>query len=84
MIAEAGRAIDAAQIGLADQHRTNAFLAAASALAVAQEALRSVKDAVSGIADLETDRLSPQALVALEESGRINLDAHRRGPDAED
>ena len=29
---------DAAQIGLADQHRTNAFLAAASALAVAQEA----------------------------------------------
>lgn len=84
MIAEAGRAIDAAQIGLADQHRTNAFLAAASALAVAQEALRSVKDAAGGIADPETGRLSPQALVALEESGRINLDAHRRGPDGDD
>lgn len=84
MIAEGGRAIDAAQIGLADQHRTNAFLAAASALAVAQEALQTVRDTATGASNPEAGRLSPQAIIALEESGRINLDARRRAQDLED
>ena len=84
MIAEAGRAIDAAQIGLADQNRTNAFLAAASALAVAQEALQHIKTVAGGASDPATDQLSTQAIEALQESGRINLDAYRRRPEADD
>lgn len=68
MIAEAGRAIDAAQIGLADQHRTNAFLAAADALVAAEEA-------VAG----DTATIPPQLAAVLAESGALRL---AQAPDA--
>jgi alkylation response protein AidB-like acyl-CoA dehydrogenase len=76
MMAEGGRAIDAAQIGLADQHRTNAFLAAAAALAVAQEAGRTIDAVLAGQAEPGLG-LSQQAVAALEESGRAHLHARR-------
>jgi hypothetical protein len=76
MIAEGGRAVDAAQIGLADQHRTNAFLAAAAALAVAQEAGRTIDAVLAGQAEPGLG-LSQQAVAALEESGRAHLHARR-------
>ena len=69
MVAEAGRAIDAAQIGLAGQHRTNAFLAAAAALTVTEEAA----SAIAG-----TPATSPAHLAAiLSESGELRRQARR-------
>ncbi|MGQ3214950.1 MAG: acyl-CoA dehydrogenase family protein [Shinella sp.] len=85
MIAEAGRAIDAAQIGLAEHHRTNAFLAAAAALAIAREASDHVKDAEtarSGDA-ASTGGLPGHLLSALQESGQIHLELHRHRDDGE-
>jgi alkylation response protein AidB-like acyl-CoA dehydrogenase len=79
MIAEAGRAIDAAQIGLAELHRTNALLAAASALAVAQEATRHVQITRGELSDQPPLAEShPLLAAALLESGQIHLDAHLR------
>ncbi|HSX73572.1 MAG TPA: hypothetical protein VLG73_05165 [Shinella sp.] len=81
MTAEAGRAIDAAQIGLAEQHRTNAFLAAAAALAVAHEAASHLR--------LATDRttqpapLPPALAAALRESGRLRREGHPHPPEEE-
>ena len=70
MVAEAGRAIDAAQIGLAGQHRTNAFLAAVAALTVTE-------DAASAIAG--TPPAAPAAHLAaiLGESGELRRQARR-------
>jgi hypothetical protein len=69
MVAEAGRAIDAAQIGLAGQHRTNAFLAAAAALTVTEEAA----SAIAG-----TPATPPAHLAAiLSESGELRRQARR-------
>lgn len=77
IIADAGRAIDAAQIGLADQHRINAFQASASALASAQAVAH---DAASAGREAPADiPLTAQAMEALAESGRITIDAHRSG-----
>jgi alkylation response protein AidB-like acyl-CoA dehydrogenase len=85
MIAEAGRAIDAAQIGLAEHHRTNAFLAAAAALAIAREASGHVRDAETTQSDAEvsTDGLPAHVFSALHESGQIHLDRHRHPQDDE-
>ena len=80
MAEEAGRAIDAAQIGLAGQHRTNAFLAATAALAVAQETADGIRREMSGE---EKTALSAASLAALEESGRLLMEAHRQTPEAE-
>ena len=74
MVAEAGRAIDAAQISLAGQHRTNAFLAAAAALTVTEEAA----SAIAG-----TPATPPAHLAAiLSESGELRRQARR--PQEED
>lgn len=74
MVAEAGRAIDAAQIGLAGQHRTNAFLAAVAALTVTEEAA----SAIAG-----TPATPPAHLAAiLSESGELRRQARR--PQEED
>lgn len=84
MIAEAGRAIDAAQIGLADLHRTNAFLAAAAALVTAQEAAGEARAAAERESEGQAVEGVPPALAALlEESGRLHLDAHRHPPEDE-
>lgn len=83
MIAEAGRAIDAAQIGLAEQHRTNAFLAAAAALAVAQETTRDIRASANrpaGVAAKAAD-LPPALSAVLRESGRLHREAHRQPPE---
>lgn len=79
MIAEAGRAIDAAQIGLAEHHRTNAFLAAAAALVIAREASNHAKDmeSVRSGDATSTDDLPARLLSALHESAQIHLDLHR-------
>jgi hypothetical protein len=75
MVAEAGRAIDAAQIGLAGQHRTNAFLAAVAALAVTEETASAIADA---------PHTAPPAHLAaiLGESGELRRQARR--PQEED
>ena len=79
MAGEAGRAIDAAQIGLAGQHRTNAFLAAAAALAAAEDAANALRQAApEGEASL-----SPHLAAILWESGRLRRDEHRRPPEEE-
>lgn len=78
LIAEAGRAVDAAQIGLADQHRTNAFLAAASALAVAHETANRIRAAI-GRAE---QPLPTHLAAALKETGRLRREAHRRPSEA--
>lgn len=75
MVAEAGRAIDAAQIGLAGQHRTNAFLAAVAALAVTEEAASAIAGAPL--------TAPPEHLAAiLGESGELRRQARR--PQEED
>jgi hypothetical protein len=86
MIAEAGRAIDAAQIGLAEQHRTNAFLSAAAALAVAQEISRDIQASAGRSSDdmAKTADLSPALAAVLRESGRLRHEAHRQPPDEQD
>jgi alkylation response protein AidB-like acyl-CoA dehydrogenase len=82
IIADAGRAIDAAQIGLADQHRINAFQASASALASAQAL---TYEAVSAGQEPPADvQLTAQAMEVLEQSGRITIDAHRNGAPQDD
>ena len=78
MLAEAGRAIDGAQIGLADQHRTNAFLAAVDALAVAEDAEAAIRPASGGQV-----RTAPHLAALLEESGARRLAERRRQPHAE-
>lgn len=83
MIAEAGRTIDAAQIGLADQHRTNAFLAAASALAIAQEALGHLRSALGTPDSTSMSNHASPLAAALQEIGRLRLDAHRNPPEEE-
>lgn len=85
MIAEAGRTVDAAQIGLADQHRTNAFLAAAAALAVAQQAANDIRTATGQpqSKSYTSGDVSPQLEAALRESGRLRREAHRHPPEAE-
>ena len=77
MIGEAGRAIDAAQIGLADQHRTNAFLAAAAALAVAHESA-SQAGMAAGLAPMPPPSHLSAALI---ESGRLRRRAHNDPPE---
>lgn len=85
MIAEAGRAIDAAQIGLAEHHRTNAFLAAAAALTIAREAFENVKQAEAARAGetASTDGIPTHLLSALHESGQIQLALHQHREDRE-
>lgn len=65
MVAEAGRAVDAAQLGLAAHHRTNAFHAAVAALSAARES--------AGLPEV------PEAL--LVESGEMLREAHRQPPE---
>lgn len=79
MIAEAGRAIDAAQIGLADHNRTNAFLAAVSALSAAQESEQQAEAAIRG--DDVSRQLAPHVVAALAESGMIVIEAHAHPPE---
>ena len=81
MAGEAGRAIDAAQIGLAGQHRTNAFLAAAAALAAAEDAADALRRA--GTAPAGEASPSPHLAAILRESGRLRRDEHRRPPEEE-
>ncbi len=81
MAGEAGRAVDAAQIGLAGQHRTNAFLAAAAALAAAEDAADALRQA--GTAPAGEASLSPHLAAILRESGRLRRDEHRRPPEEE-
>lgn len=81
MMAEAGRAIDAAQIGLADQHRTNAFLAATAALAVAHEAAGHVRMAADRNA--QPADLPPSLAAALRESGQLRRQGHPHPPEQE-
>lgn len=83
MAEEAGRAIDAAQIGLAGQHRTNAFLAATAALAVAQEATNAIREPGSVGKEMAGHTLSAPSLAALERSGRLLIEMHRQVPEAE-
>lgn len=78
MLAEAGRAIDGAQIGLADQHRTNAFLAAVDALAAAEDAEVSIRQAAGN-----ESRSAPHLAGFLKESGALRLAEHRRQPHEE-
>ncbi|MCQ4630070.1 acyl-CoA dehydrogenase family protein [Shinella sp. CPCC 100929] len=80
MVAEAGRAIDAAQIGIADQHRTNAFLAATAARAVAQEAADHLRAAGGGA---QQEGLPSHLAEALRQSGRLRREAHRNPEDGE-
>lgn len=84
MAAEAGRAVDAAQIGLAETHRTNAFLAAASAIAVAEDTLAEIRRSSSGPAALPADSLSPHLSDILRESGELRRQEHRRQPEPDD
>ena len=83
MLAEAGRTIDAAQIGLADQHRTNAFLAATAALAVARQAANDIRTATGRPQDkgFVSGDVSPRLAAALRESGRLRREAHRHPPE---
>lgn len=81
MAEEAGRAIDAAQIGLAGQHRTNAFRAATAALAVAQEATNGIRQAGSSEKAGTEPALSAASLAALEQSGRLLIEMHRHAPE---
>lgn len=83
MAEEAGRAIDAAQIGLAGQHRTNAFLAATAALAVAQEATNTIRETGPAEMDRARQTLSPPSLAALEQSGHLLIEMHRHTPETE-
>jgi len=83
MAEEAGRAIDAAQIGLAGQHRTNAFLAATAALTVAQEAASAIRQADSVGMEKTEQTLSAASRAALEQSGRLLIEMHRHAPEAE-
>ena len=83
MAEEAGRAIDAAQIGLAGQHRTNAFRAATAALAVAQEATNGIRQAGSSEKAGTEPALSAASLAALEQSGRLLIEMHRHAPEEE-
>ena len=83
MAEEAGRAIDAAQIGLAGQHRTNAFLAATAALTVAREAASTIRQAESVGMEKAEQTLSAPSRAALEHSGRLLIEMHRHAPEAE-
>ncbi|MBN9053431.1 acyl-CoA dehydrogenase family protein [Shinella sp. NM-101] len=85
MTAEAGRAIDAAQIGLADQHRTNAFLAAVAALAAAEEAAAAILRVSDppGEGTVLTASLSPHLRAILGESGELFRTENRRQPETE-
>lgn len=80
-IAEAGRAADAAQIGLADQHRTNAFHAAAAALLTAQEAAGDARMAAERGTGAADEHLPAAIAAVLTESGRLHLEALRRPPE---
>jgi len=81
IVAEAGRAIDAAQIGLADQHRTNAFHAAAAARLTAQETAGEALTAAERGSDAAARHLPPAVAALLDESGRLHLDALKRPPE---
>lgn len=84
MLAEAGRAVDAAQIGLAEMHRSNAFLAAVAALSVAEETFREIRRAASPEGQsLLTENLSPKLCAILQESGELRRADRQRGPDEE-
>lgn len=80
MAGEAGRAVDAAQIGLAGQHRINAFLAAAAALAAAEDAASALRKAGGATGD---PSLSARLAAILQESGRLRREEHRRPPEEE-
>ncbi|WP_411037160.1 acyl-CoA dehydrogenase family protein [Shinella sp. BYT-45] len=86
IVAEAGRTIDAAQIGLAEQHRTNAFLAAASAFTVAEEVAGQIRRASgeSGWKPPLTESPSPHVAAILQESGTLRREEYRRQQDRED
>ncbi|WP_430441389.1 hypothetical protein [Shinella sp.] len=81
MMAEAGRTIDAAQIGLADQHRTNAFLASTAALAVAHEAANHARKAIDR--SPSPVAVSPFLATVLQESGRLRRQGHPHPPEQE-
>jgi hypothetical protein len=81
MMAEAGRSIDAAQIGLADQHRTNAFLAATAALVVAHETASYVRIAMDRTA--QPAALPPSLVAALRKSDRLRRESPPHPPEPE-
>lgn len=84
-IEQAGRAIDAAQIGLAEQHRTNAFLAAAAACVTATGAAQEVRaifrKGPGGAADVATAAIDPHIADILREAGTVRLAAERQPPE---
>ncbi|MDR6758138.1 hypothetical protein J2Y48_003436 [Mycoplana sp. BE70] len=80
---QAGRAIDAAQIGLAEQHRTKAYLAAATACITAAEAAREIRATFEQSADalMTTTPVggpTPRNTDLLRQVGAIRLEQHRR------
>lgn len=82
MMAEAGRTIDAAQIGLADQHRTNAFLAATAALVVAHETASHAHIALDRTA--QPTALPPSLAAALLKSDRLRRQVYPHPPEPEE
>lgn len=84
-VEQAGRAIDAAQIGLADLHRTNAFLAAADAFVTAVDAARgaaaTARPGAPGAPANLHDDLAPAIADILRETGALRLAAHRLPPE---
>jgi alkylation response protein AidB-like acyl-CoA dehydrogenase len=78
MIESAGRAIDAAQVGSADQHRVTALLAARAACVTAAEADRTAQALLDGASDAMTgdvEALPLRIASLLRETGRHGLTA---------
>lgn len=78
----AGRAIDAAQIGLAELHRTNAYFAAAAACIAAADAAREIRATLEqNVEALLTaapeGEPSPRMVELLRQVGALRLEQHR-------
>ena len=83
---QAGRAFDAAQIGLAEQHRTKAYLAAATACITAAEAARESREifepsAAALMTTTPEGGPAPGNTDLLRQLGALRLEQHRRPPE---
>ncbi len=83
---QAGRAIDAAQIGIAEQHRINAYLAAAAARVAAADAVGRAGTAFApasgthGTGEPEAEH-APRTADMLRQAGTLRLERHRAPPE---
>lgn len=81
----AGRAIDAAQIGLTEQHRTKAYFAAAAACIAAADAAREIRatfeqNAEAPLTATPEGEPAPRMTDLFQQVGALRLEQHRCSP----